>query len=158
MDDQQVDNASVRFPPPLVYLAGILLGVAAHRWLWPFRLEIGNAVRISLALVVAVMGITFNVLSFQRFRGTGQDVKPWTSTPEIIAEGIYHYTRNPMYVGLAFVQLGISIALGNLWIAALLLPVLYIVYVSAVRPEETYLERKFGDEYRTYRSSVRRWL
>jgi protein-S-isoprenylcysteine O-methyltransferase Ste14 len=158
MDDQQSDSASVRFPPPLVYLAGILLGVAAHRWLWPLRLEIEDAVRIPLALIVAAVGITLNVVSFGRFRRTGQDVKPWTSTPEIISEGIYRYTRNPMYVGLAFVQLGVSIALGNLWIAALLLPVLYIVYVSAIRPEEAYLERKFGDEYRTYRLSVRRWL
>ena len=158
MDDQQSDAAAVRIPPPLVYVAGILLAFAAHRWIWPMPLEVRGALRIPLALAVAATGITVIVLSFQRFRRTAQDPKPWTPTPEIISDGIFLHTRNPMYVGLACVQLSLAIGLGNLWIAAMVLPVLSVVYISAVRPEEAYLEQKFGDEYRAYRSSVRRWL
>jgi protein-S-isoprenylcysteine O-methyltransferase Ste14 len=83
---------------------------------------------------------------------------PWTSTPQIVSSGVYRFTRNPMYLGLAAIQLGIGVALGNGWIVALVPAVLAAVHVLAIRPEEAYLERKFGDAYRQYKRSVRRWL
>ena len=76
----------------------------------------------------------------------------------IVKSGVYRYTRNPMYSGLGLGQLGLSVALGNLWVAVMLIPALGLVYLMAIRHEEAYLERKFGAEYRAYKSSVRRWL
>ena len=92
------------------------------------------------------------------FRSTGQDVKPWEPTPEIISSGIYRFTRNPMYLGMALLQIGIGISLANAWIVALVAPVLFVIQMIAIRPEEGYLEQKFGDAYAQYRASVRRWL
>jgi len=92
------------------------------------------------------------------FKRTGQDPKPWQPTPEIISTGIYRYTRNPMYVALALIQIAIGLGLANGWIIVLVLPVLIIVDITAIRPEEAYLERKFGAAYTDYKKSVRRWL
>lgn len=92
------------------------------------------------------------------FRRTGQDPKPWKTTPEIISTGVYRFTRNPMYLGMALLQVGIGVGFANGWILALLPPVLVIIYAVAIRPEETYLESKFGDGYTAYKKSVRRWL
>jgi protein-S-isoprenylcysteine O-methyltransferase Ste14 len=63
-----------------------------------------------------------------------------------------------MYLGLSLFQLGLGIALGNAWIAALAPLALAIVHVLAVRPEEAYLTEKFGDPYLRYIARVRRYL
>jgi protein-S-isoprenylcysteine O-methyltransferase Ste14 len=63
-----------------------------------------------------------------------------------------------MYVGMALLQLGIGIGWANGWILTLIPPVLIIIYVTAIRHEEAYLEQKFGDSYAEYKNSVRRWL
>ena len=63
-----------------------------------------------------------------------------------------------MYAGLALVQVALAFALANGWILALQPAALAVVYATAVRPEEAYLENKFGDSYRTYKRAVRRWL
>jgi len=63
-----------------------------------------------------------------------------------------------MYMGMAFIQLGIGIALRNGWIVALLPVAMGFIYAIAIRHEEAYLERKFGASYTRYKASVRRWL
>jgi protein-S-isoprenylcysteine O-methyltransferase Ste14 len=63
-----------------------------------------------------------------------------------------------MYIGMALLQLGIGVALANGWIVALIPVVLVIIYAIAIRHEEAYLERKFGEGYLVYKRSVRRWI
>jgi len=109
-------------------------------------------------MLAALMGLAMIRSAFGLFRRTGQDPKPWESTPEVISTGIYRFTRNPMYVGMALIQLAIGIGLGNGWIVALVPAVLGVIYAIAIRHEEAYLERKFGKIYTEYKASVRRWL
>jgi protein-S-isoprenylcysteine O-methyltransferase Ste14 len=99
------------------------------------------------------MGFAINL-----FRCTGQDPKPWATTPEIISSGVYRTTRNPMYVGMALLQIAIGVGLANWWIIIQVPIVLVIIYFTAIRHEEVYLERKFGRAYTNYKESVRRWL
>ena len=63
-----------------------------------------------------------------------------------------------MYVSMALFQSAIAIGLGNLWILLLVPLVCVFVHITAIRYEEAYLERKFGDAYLDYKRSVRRWL
>lgn len=159
MDTQnQRDGAAVRFPPPLVYLLAIIVGGVLHVFVAPLPVALSSALHIGLALVAAGVGLALIAAAIGLFRRTGQDPKPWERTPEIISSGIYRYTRNPMYVGMALVQTGIGIGWGNGWILAFVPVVLGIVYAIAVRHEEAYLERKFGETYTAYKASVRRWI
>ncbi|MCX5739319.1 MAG: isoprenylcysteine carboxylmethyltransferase family protein [Proteobacteria bacterium] len=80
----------------------------------------------------------------------------WERSP--FSTGIYRFTRNPMYVGMALLQTSIGITWGNGWILALVPVVLVTIYTIAIRHEEAYLERKFGSTYLEYKRSVRRWL
>jgi protein-S-isoprenylcysteine O-methyltransferase Ste14 len=158
METQERDGAAVRFPPPFVYLGAVVLGGLLHVLVSPWPLGLPTGLRIVVAAAIAVAGLIVGGSALGLFRRTGQDVKPWESTPEIISTGIYRYTRNPMYVGMALLQLGIGIGWGNGWIVALLPLVLVLIYGIAIRHEEAYLERKFGDVYLTYKRSVRRWI
>jgi protein-S-isoprenylcysteine O-methyltransferase Ste14 len=158
MEVLEHDGAAVRFPPPLVYLIGVITGVLLQSFVYTLPIGLPLSARVTLGLLAVLLGVAIGGNAFRHFRRTGQDPKPWESTPEIISTGIYRFTRNPMYVGMALMQTGIGIGLGNGWIIALVPPVLVVIYTIAIRHEEAYLERKFGDTYARYKASVRRWL
>ncbi len=152
------DGAAVRFPPPFVPLTALALGVVVHLWLLPLRIPLEGVPRYGLAVLLLALGLLLMAGAFGLFRRTGQDPKPWLSTPEIISTGVYRYTRNPMYVSMGLLQAGIGVAVANGWIV-LLVPVVWsVIYLIAIRHEEAYLEGKFGSAYTDYKASVRRWL
>ena len=75
-----------------------------------------------------------------------------------MTDGIYRFSRNPMYVSLAVVYLGIACWVNSLWVLLLVVPVLVVVDQGIIKREEQYLKHKFGDEYLRYKSEVRRWI
>jgi len=152
------DGAAVRLPPPLVYLGAVIAGVLLHALVLPLPFEWALIARIGVGAGAAVLGVAVMSGAVNLFKQTGQDPKPWKATPEIISTGVYGITRNPMYLGLALLQIGIGVGLANGWIVALVPVVIAVVYATAIRHEEAYLERKFGEAYVAYKESVRRWL
>lgn len=156
---QDRDAATVRFPPPLLYVISIILGHWLHRQVHPWPLPgLEGLARTSVGLGLVFAGICLAVVALSHFSRTGQNPEPWKPTPSILVDGIYRYSRNPMYVAMATVQIGVGVYLGSLWIIVLMAVSQIAVFIVAVRPEEAYLERKFGDEYRQYKARVRRWL
>jgi protein-S-isoprenylcysteine O-methyltransferase Ste14 len=152
------DGAAVRFPPPLVTLIALAVGLLLQHFVRPITLPLAGPARYGLGLVVLVAGISLIAAALGRFRSTGQNPEPWASTPEIISTGVYRFTRNPMYVSLGLLQAGIGVMLANGWLV-LLVPLMWAgIYIVAIRHEEAYLERKFGSRYTDYKKSVRRWL
>ncbi len=152
------DGAAVRIPPPLIYLAGIIVASLVHAYVRPMPLMLEFGPRLAVSLTFVMLGIVLMAGAVGLFKRTGQDPKPWKSTPEIISTGVYRFTRNPMYLGLALLQIGIGAGLENGWIVVFVPPVLLAVFRTAIRHEEAYLEGKFGDVYLEYKRSVRRWL
>ena len=150
-------GARVRFPPPLVFVACTAVGVAFQR-LVPLRAGGARALGVVVGAAVIAAGAALVAWAFGLFRRTGQDARPWTPSPSIIVEGPYKRTRNPMYVGMTLIQVGVGFAANDLWISLLAGPSLYGVHHLAVLPEEAYLTERFGDAYRAYRASVRRYL
>lgn len=158
MESHEHDGAAVRLPPPLVYLGALVAGGLLHELVRPLPLGLGPLLRAGLAIGAILLGVGMVSAALGLFRRTGQDPKPWKSTPEVISSGVYRFTRNPMYVGMGLLLAGIGVAWANAWLLLLVPPVLAVVHATAVRHEEAYLERKFGESYRAYKRSVRRWL
>jgi protein-S-isoprenylcysteine O-methyltransferase Ste14 len=158
MNNQTSDGAAVRIPPPFVYLGAIGLGALLQATLTPLELALSFNLRVGLAILFAVLGLSSMAAAIGLFKKTRQDPKPWVSTPEIISQGIYRVTRNPMYLGMALIQTAAGIGLANGWILSLLPVSLLIIHFTAIRHEEAYLEQKFGEDYTRYKASVRRWL
>ena len=158
MENDARDGAAVRIPPPLAYLGAVIAGILLHLFVLSFPIPASRIARIGLTAAAAFGGVGLIVGAVGLFRRTGQDPKPWKSTPEIVSTGVYRFTRNPMYVAMALLQASIGLGLANGWIVVLVPLSLVIVDRTAVIHEEVYLERKFGDVYRDYKSSVRRWL
>ena len=93
-----------------------------------------------------------------RFRAAGTPVEPYKPTSAIVSDGLYGLSRNPIYVALTLIYLGIGVAIDSPWILALVVPVLLVMRTGVIAREERYLERKFGAEYLDYKVSVRRWV
>jgi protein-S-isoprenylcysteine O-methyltransferase Ste14 len=151
-------GAHVSFPPPLVFLLGILLGVAVRYGYAPARAPIQRVFSLAGGLLVIAVGVTLIVSARVLFVRTGQSPIPWKPTPELIFRGPYRFTRNPMYVGATLIEIGFGLALDNLWISLFAIPSLLVVHFIAVLPEERYLSEKFGESYRSYLERVHRYL
>jgi len=158
MDDNAKDGATVRIAPPLVYLGAVIAGVLVHAFVAPLPIGLPLVLRIIVGAATAVLSLLLMGFAIKLFRRTGQDPKPWETTPEVISSGVYRITRNPMYVAMALLQIAIGVGLANWWIIIQVPIVLVIIYLTAVRHEEAYLEGKFGRAYTNYKASVRRWL
>lgn len=145
-------------PPPLVFLAALIAGVLVDRFVARWSVPGGVPVRIAVAALVIGAALAVGLPAIRLFRKTGQDPKPWQPTPELLFAGPYRFTRNPMYVGMTLVTIGLGVASDTLWTLPLALAALGAVHVLAVRPEERYLAAKFGEPYLQYMTRVRRYL
>jgi len=160
MEDPERDAAAVKVFPPGVPLITILVGVVLDR-VWPLDLgfELPTPGRYwvgGLIVAGAIFGLGW--WSVRLFRRSGQNENPWKPTPAIVERGPFRVTRNPMYLQMLLVCVGVAIILGNVWILALTPLCGWLLQRYAILPEEAYLERKFGDAYLAYKRRVRRWL
>jgi protein-S-isoprenylcysteine O-methyltransferase Ste14 len=88
----------------------------------------------------------------------GTNVNPKQPTLAIVSDGPYRFTRNPLYLALVGLYLGISLAVGTAWPLVFLIPVLLVTHYGIIKREERYLAGKFGEPYVAYMKRVRRWI
>ena len=79
-------------------------------------------------------------------------------TIALVTTGPFRFSRNPSYLSLSLLYIGIGIAMDSIWVLAMIIPVVVVTHVTVIVREERYLERVFGEDYRRYKASVRRWL
>jgi protein-S-isoprenylcysteine O-methyltransferase Ste14 len=149
------DNAGVIVRPPVLYVAA-LAAMLVLRWFWRLPIFGGVAFWPGLALVALAVGLL--IWGRQTLVAGGTNVDPSLPSTAIVTSGPYRFSRNPLYVGLAVVYLGLALALDTWWGIVLLALVLIVMHQGVIQREERYLERKFGDGYRQYRAAVRRYL
>jgi protein-S-isoprenylcysteine O-methyltransferase Ste14 len=150
------DAPDVKIIPPLVYLAGIIIGFLLSIWM-PTNM-VRNSVAWTVGGVVFFCGAVLAGSAISNFKGVGTTVRPDRAASTLVIAGPYKVTRNPMYLGLALVYLGITIADQSIWALILLPVVLVIIQRWAIEPEEAFLEKRFGANYINYKGRVRRWL
>jgi protein-S-isoprenylcysteine O-methyltransferase Ste14 len=153
------DRPNVIAFPPLILVITIALGFALQ-WLMPLGwiVRIDQTWRIGVGAIVAVIGALITIRGARALAHRGTNISPMLPTLAIATEGIFRWTRNPMYVGGTFLMIGIALIFALDWLLLLLVPSVLILHFGVVMREERYLERKFGDEYRQYKASVPRYL
>ncbi len=114
--------------------------------------------RFWLSLAVVVVGVLLSYRTITLFERAGTTHKLAGENAALVIDGPFRWSRNPMYLGLTLIVLGIAIYGGS--VPFLLAPVAFLLTLNfAFVPwEERRLEATFGDEYRAYRGRVRRWL
>jgi protein-S-isoprenylcysteine O-methyltransferase Ste14 len=153
------ETSGVRIFPPAIFATGIAAGLFLH-WLLPVHLASpawAPAIRWAGAALIAAW-LALAIWAVQTFRGVGTTPNPTKPTTALAFRGPYRFTRNPMYLGFAFLQAGVAGAANSIWPLVVLPPVLWVTWTAVIRREERYLEEKFGAEYTAYKARVRRWL
>jgi protein-S-isoprenylcysteine O-methyltransferase Ste14 len=148
----------LKVPPPIVALL-----LAVMMWLTPHlagTVEAPFAVRVALAVTVALVGLIISVLGVVEFKRAGTTLNPVRAgeASSLVSSGIYRFTRNPMYVGLFLQLLGWAVYLANP--VSLVFLLVYVAYITRfqIKPEERILLGLFGEPYAAYMQRVRRWV
>lgn len=154
--DNDEKGAAVKFPPPLIFLLSILSAYGIH-YLKP--LNIGASLEVKIVGILMILLALAAIAYISRIFSKAQtSIEPWKPTIAIISTGFYAWSRNPIYVIFCFATVGLGLLLDSYWVLLSFLPSAVLVYFIAIRKEEAYLERKFGEEYLLYKKRVRRWL
>lgn len=143
-------------PPPLIYLASGLLGILTDELL-PSAARFDDWIRISgIVLGIVSIGVLPPVLSRFRSARTPFDVRKTPST--LVTSGPFRISRNPSYIGLTLLYIGIGVAANSVGMLALAVVPVAILTRWVIPLEEQRLSDEFGEAYATYRACVRRWI
>ena len=122
-------------------------------------IEIKNIFSFIAGFVVIIIGLIILVICNRSFILVGQGtLAPWSPTKIFVIQGLYRYTRNPMITGVLMILLGESLAILSLNILIWAVIFFIVNTFHMIFYEEPDLERKFGDQYRSYRKEVHRWI
>jgi protein-S-isoprenylcysteine O-methyltransferase Ste14 len=152
------DKPGVIAPPPLIFAAAIALGLALHYWVIPIEFGLDAGVRYGIGGVLIAVALNIGLGAIRLFGKAGTHVEPWKPAKALVTNGIYNYTRNPMYVGMALIHVGLSLIFDSVTVLLLLVPFLVVIRYGVIAREERYLTAKFPVEYPEYRRRVRRWF
>lgn len=150
------DSPDVIARPPRILLAFLAAGFVIDQFMTaPFLYE---PVQYLGGAGLLIGGVALMAAAMRRFRTSGTAVETWRATTSIVAEGPYAGTRNPIYVAMLLLYVGVGV-IANAPAVVALLPVLFaVLHFGVVLREEDYLECKFGESYLTYKQAVPRWV
>lgn len=156
--DRPRATAGVIAPPPLIFLgalaAGLLLDTIAGFpgiaiW-WPLRWLLG--------LGVLAGGIRLILSARRTFREVDTPVEPWKPTAALVTTGVFARSRNPIYIAMALIQVGLALLFDAIFGIMAVVPALFAIRLGVIDREERYLLATFGERYRAYADKVRRWI
>jgi protein-S-isoprenylcysteine O-methyltransferase Ste14 len=142
--------------PPLLFVGALALGLVLH-WIRPAQPLPSLPARVMGVVLVMASGLLARSAEAAMKRA-GTNIRPDQPTLAIVSDGPFRFTRNPLYLALTGLYAGIALLVDALWPLLLLAPVLAVLRWGVIAREERYLEAKFGEAYRAYRSRVRRWV
>jgi protein-S-isoprenylcysteine O-methyltransferase Ste14 len=144
------DRPGVIAPPPAIFLIAFLIGAACRN----FLPRVGSPIAGS---VLAVIGVAIGGWAFTQMQRARTNIDPYKPATALVTSGPYRFTRNPIYLAMTLLYVAAAISF-RIIPALILLPIaILLLQFGVIRREERYLEAKFGDRYREYRSRVRRW-
>jgi protein-S-isoprenylcysteine O-methyltransferase Ste14 len=149
----------MRVPPPWLFILIYLVGVALQRIL-PMGIrspELASIIRLA-GFVFVVAGIAFGASALGIFKKAKTTTVPFETPSTLVISGPYRFTRNPMYMGLTLLYLGVAGTRSEIWPVIVLPLMLAYVNFVVIPVEERNLAGVFGESYQQYRAKVRRWI
>jgi protein-S-isoprenylcysteine O-methyltransferase Ste14 len=142
--------------PPVWFLLSIIVMIGLHFWL-PVKQLFSPPITYLGSIAIAV-GIVTALFCTYLFRQKNTTIKPFQESSYLVREGLFNFSRNPIYLGMIITLIGVWIYLGSLT-PVLIIPVFtWLIQEMFIKEEERMLEEKFGEEYQAYKAEVRRWI
>lgn len=159
MTDTKSDIPGVIAPPPLIFLGYLLAGIALEYLVIRTQgLDMPGSLRWTVVALFVLAGLALIASALGRFRAAGTPAPPWQPTTAFVAQGVYRWTRNPMYLGMTLAYLGLAVAANAPVALWLFVPLIMTMHYGVIAREERYMIAKFGVPYINYAHRVPRWL
>lgn len=156
IESKKKDNPDVIALPPLIFIAFIGLGVILHNF-FPMHF-IQGPLRNIVGVIFLAYSVLVSALAILQMRRAGTNIDVRKPSTTVVTDGIYRFTRNPMYLSMALLMIAISVLISNIWILILTPVFIIVIQKGVIEREERYLEGKFGIEYTSYKQRTRRWI
>ena len=150
------DNPGVKTPPPLIFLGFGLFSIVLH-YLKPLTIT-GPLWLVYLGVIILISSFLGFGYMVNFYKKNETEIEPTKNTSKIITSGLYRHSRNPVSLMSCAGPIGLGFIFMTYWAMFAFIPALIVVYYTAIKKEEQYLEKKFGQVYLDYKKKVRRWL
>lgn len=150
------DRPGVLAPPPLIYAVCFAAGLLLRSRI-PARLFAGS-LGIWLGWLLMLPSLVIALAAVRVMFRAGTAIAPHRPTTRLVTGGPFRWSRNPLYLSLTLLFTGLALLSNSLWPLLSVLPAAAILQLGVIHREERYLEGKFEDAYRSYKSRVRRWI
>lgn len=127
-------------------------------WLLPSSLNIERVISVGIGVFMIILSWVIIFTAKYQFKKYNQKSGPNNETTEIIKDGLFAHTRNPIYLGVIFLAPALGLIVNSIWLIFSIVPVCILIHFFLIIPEERYLKNKFKDDYVRYCTQVRRWI
>ena len=135
----------------------LLAGAILFHFIFPIQMIISHSYNY-LGIVVITIRVAMTLLVNSQLLKSGNSIKTYEPPSILITSGLFKYSRNPLYLGMAIALFGVNIIFGS--ISPYIFSILFIIIIDRffIPLEEENLERNFGKKYTEYKKKVRRWI
>ncbi len=152
------DGPGVYLPPPLVYVLIFLFSILVQKQFPLPSAFFATNTSFVLGIIFVIAGVCIVLPALLKFFRTKNTLIPFLPANSLQTSGIYAISRNPMYLGLLILYIGIGFLQGNFYTMMLIPLVILAINFLVIIKEEKYLIRAFGNDFLEYAKNVRRWI
>lgn len=149
-----------RWPwPPIIYAGAVAAAIIAH-WLLPLPWLTGpfSEFLFGLGCLIAAAALAIIITAIRALRRAGTTAMPNRASSQLVTQGPFSFTRNPIYLGDTMLMMALALIFGIAWFIVFGLLAAYLTSKAAIEAEERHLALRFGRAYRDYAKRVRRWI
>lgn len=145
------------FPPYLVFL-GLIISFLLEFLVYRNQIFDNSIIFRFLGIILTITAILLFVKSVRIFNLRKEKIHPRSISTQIFKDGPFQFSRNPIYLAMFVLLIGVGLTLNSFWFLYSGLVVAIMIHYGVIIPEENYLEKEFGKDYLEYKKTVRRWL
>ena len=145
------------FPPYLVFL-GLIISFLLEFLVYRNQIFDNSIIFRFIGIILTIAAILLFVRSVRIFSLRKEKLHPRSISTQIFKEGPFQFSRNPIYLAMFVLLIGVGLTLNSFWFLYSGLVVAIMLHYGVIIPEENYLEKEFGKDYLEYKKTVRRWL
>ena len=150
--------AQVWFFPPYLVLLGLIISFLLEFLVHSNQIFDNSIIFRFLGIILTIAAILLFVKSVRIFNLRKEKLHPRSISTQIFKDGPFQFSRNPIYLAMFVLLIGVGLTLNSFWFLYSGLVVAIMIHYGVIIPEENYLEKEFGKDYLEYKKSVRRWL
>ncbi len=154
---QPLEKPKTLINPPLAFFVSLVAGYVIRLYQGG-RLPMPRAVAEGIGGLLILLALGIVLAAVARFSDGGETLRPNTPSHQLFTDGVYRFSRNPIYLGMLLFSAGFGLATSNIWMLLTTVLLGLALNYLVIKPEEDYLATRFGVEYADYRRKVRRWI